>query len=259
MADLKLYKTAKEELKVMLIGLPLVAFGLLMIIEEPYIIRNIIYSNTLGWILTCFFVIAECAILFKIFQRKPSIVISETGILDNRMSQSELKWEQISEVIPIDILDNNLISLATDDTFIFKNNSKKLTAKVKKKVGSNFNIHLDQINIDNIELSNFINRLCKVSAEERRVLIRSSKVKSAIIADIDIKITLLYGLISILLVILALSSNIAFWVIMVLFGISVAIARFRPTNQTVRKYAEIGTWFGISYMALYLWYFYLTT
>lgn len=250
MTEIKLYKTTTKGLKIIGMSLPFVAIGLWMITQEqigttPYI---------MGWICTCFFGLGFPVGLFQTLDRRPQIIITQNGIWDRTTNQDEVKWEQIIEAYPLDIFEQKFISLVTDNSFVFKNKPYKWAAKINEKIGAqNLNLHLGQINIDEIELTNFINRLSKESLEERKKLISAFKVKRTNFSVSDLQKILVYVLISVTLLILTLSSYVAFLIIMGVMGISAFTARWRPDNLTIRKYAGIATWLGVINMILWFW------
>ncbi len=247
MTEIKLYKTTAKGLNIIGMCLPFVAIGLWFITQEPIGTTNYI----MGWVGTCFFGLGIPIGLFQTFDRRPQIIISENGIWDRTTNQDEVKWEQIVEAYPLDIFEQKFISIVTDDTFVFKKKPYKWAEKINKKIGAqNLNLHLGQINIDETELTNFINQLSKENIEERSKLIKSSKFKRINFSVSDFQKILFYIIISLTLLILTLSSFIAFWIVMGLMGISAIIARWRPDNLTIRKYAGIGTWLGLINMVL---------
>lgn len=247
MTEIKLYKTTTKGLKIIGMSLPFIAIGLWMITQEPIGTTSYI----MGWVCTCFFGLGIPVGLFQTFDRRPQIIISENGIWDRTTNQDQVKWEQIIEAYPLDIFEQKFISLVTDDTFVFKKKPYKWAAKINEKIGAqNLNLHLGQINIDEIELTNFINRLSKENIEDRRKLIKAFEVKKNNFSITDLQKILVYVLISILLLLLSLSSFAAFMTIMIVMGVSALTARWRPDNLTVRKYAGIATWLGLVNMVL---------
>lgn len=247
MTEIKLYKTTTKGLKIIGMCLPFIAIGLWFITQEPIGTTNYI----MGWVCTCFFGLGIPIGLFQTFDRRPQIIISENGIWDRTTNQDEVKWEQIIEAYPLDIFEQKFISIVTDDTFIFKKKPYRWAEKINKKIGAqNLNLHLGQINIDEIELTNFINLLRKESIEERRKLIKTFKIKSSNFSVSILQKILVYVLISVTLLILTLSNFVALWIIIGLMGVSAVIARWRPDNLTLRKYAGIATWLGLVNMVL---------
>lgn len=249
MTEIKLYKTTTKGLKIIGMTLPFVAIGIWMITDNPYGSTEYI----MGWVGTSFFGLGLPVGLFQTFDKRPQIVITENGIWDRTTNQDEVKWEQIIEAYPLDIHGQKFISLVTDDTFVLKKKPYKWAAKINEFVGvQNLNLHLGQINIDELELTNFINRLSNKKIEERRKLIRAFEKKEAKSSVSYFQKIVVYVLISLAILFLSLSSFAAFMTIMIVMGISAFIARWRPDNATLRKYAGIATWFGLINMILCL-------
>lgn len=247
MIEIKLQKTTTKGLKIIGMCLPFVAIGLWMIIQEP--VGTTPY--VMGWVCTCFFGLGIPVGLFQTFDSRPQIIITENGIWDRTTNQDEVKWEQIIEAYPLDIFEQKFISLVTDDSFVFKKKPYKWAEKINQEIGAqNLNLHLGQINVDEIELTNFINRISKENIEERRKLITTFKVKRTNFSVSDFQKIFAYALISILLLLLSLSSFTAFMTIMIVMGVSAVIARWRPDNLNVRKHAGIAAWLGLVNMVL---------
>ena len=174
MTEIKLYKTTTKGLKIIGVSLLFVVLGLFLLSDATYGTTNYVMS----WLCICFFGLGILVGLFQTLDRRPQIIISENGIWDRTTNQDEVKWEQIIEAYPLDIFEQKFISLVTDDTYVFKKKSYKWAEKINKEIGAqNLNLHLGQINIDELELTNFINRLSEQKIEERRKAIRTFEIK----------------------------------------------------------------------------------
>ena len=249
MTEIKLYKTTTKGLKIIGMCLPFVVLGLFLLSDATYGTTNYVMS----WLCICFFGLGIPLGLFQTFDRRPQIIITENGIWDRTTNQDEVNWGQIIEAYPLDIFEQKFISLVIDDTFLFKKKPYKWAAKLNKTIGTqNFNLHLGQIDIDEIELTNFINRLSKENLEERRKLIRTFKIKETNFSISDFWKIIVYTLISITLLLLSSSSFVAFMTITIIMGVSALIARWKPDNSTLRKYAGIATWLGFINIVLCL-------
>src|SRR5690606_13693446 len=133
-----------------------------MIMDSPYGSTEYI----MAWLGTCFFGLGLPIGLFQTFDKRPHILITERGVCDRTTNQDEVTWEQIIEAYPLDIYGQKFISLVTDDTFVFKKKPYKWAAKLNEFVGAqNLNLNLGQINIDEIELTSFINQLSQRSID----------------------------------------------------------------------------------------------
>lgn len=249
MTEIKLYKTTTKGLKIIGMTIPFVVIGLWMITDNPSGSTEYI----MGWVGTCFFGLGIPVGLFQTFDKRPQIIINENGIWDRTTNQGEIKWEQIIEAYPLDIAGQKFISLVTDDTFVFTKKLYKWAAKINEEIGAqNLNLSLGQINIDECDLTNLINELSKTERKERKKIIQSFKVDTTIFSISDLQKALLYVLISISLLLLSLTGITAFMTIMIVTGIAAVIARWRPDNLKLRKYAGIITWLGLINMVLCL-------
>lgn len=249
MTEIKLYKTTTKGLKIIAMCLPFLVVGLFLLSDATYGTTNYVMS----WLCVCFFGLGITIGLFHTFDRRPQIIITENGIWDRTTNQEEVKWEQIIEAYPLEIFEEKFISIVTDDTYVFNKKPYKWAEKVNKEIGAqNFNLLLGQININQLELSDFINRLSKLKVEERRKLIRTFEKKETKSSVSYFQKIVVYVLISLAILFLSLSSYAAFMAIMIMMGISAFIARRRPDNATLRKYAGIATWFGLINMVLCL-------
>jgi hypothetical protein len=247
MEEIKLYKTTKRGLKIIGMSIPFVVIGIWMITQEQYGTTNYI----MGWFGTCFFGLGIPIGLFQAFDKRPQIIINENGIWDRTTNQDEIKWEQIIEAYPLDIHEQNFICLVTDDTFVFKKKPYKWAAKINEFVGAqNLNLSLGQINVDVCDLTNLVNELSKSEKKERKNIIQSFKVNTTNFSISDLQ-KVLYVFISIALLLLSLTGITAFMTIMIVMGVAAVIARWRPDNFKLRKYAGIVTWFGVVNMVLF--------
>lgn len=227
--------------------LPFVAIGIWMIMDNLYGSTEYI----MGWFGTCFFGLGLPIGLFQTFDKRPQILITERGVWDRTTNQDEVKWEQIIEAYPLDIYGQKFISLVTGDTFVFKKKPYKWAAKINEFVGAqNLNLNLGQINIDEIELTSFINQLTQQSIDERRKIIKTFKVKRTNFSVSDLQKILIYIFISLIILILTFSSSSAFWIVMGVMGVSALTARWGPDNAIIKKYAGIATWLGFVNMVL---------
>ncbi len=250
MEEIKLYKTTKKGLKIIGLTIPFVVIGIWMITQEPYGTTNYI----IGWVCTCFFGLGFPIGLFQTFDKRPQIIINDNSIWDRTTNQDEIKWEQIIEAYPLDINGQKFISLVTNDTFVFKKKPYKWAAKINEYVGAqNLNLSLGQINIDECDLTNFINELCKASTNERKTLIREFQFKVKIDSPSNSQKYFLYASIAIALLLFSVSSDFGFWTAMISMGIAAIVARWTwgtDRNSKLHKYASLMTYFGCLNMVL---------
>jgi len=249
MAEIKLFKTTKKGLKIIGMTIPFVVIGIWMITQEPYGTTNYI----VGWLCTCFFGLGIPVGLFQTFDKRPQIIINENGIWDRTTKQPEIKWEEIIEAYPLDIAGQKFISLVTVDTYVLTKEPYEWASKINEEIGAQkLNLSLGQINIDECDLTNLINELSKADKRERRKLIQSFKIETKNFSISDLQKALLYTFISISLLLLSLTGIKAFMTIMIVMGVAAVIARWRPDNSILRKYAGIVAWLGLVNMVLCL-------
>lgn len=250
--EIKLHKTTNKGLKLLALTIPFVVIGIWMINKESINTTNYI----MGWICTCFFGLGIPIGLFHIFDKRPQIIINEIGVWDRTTNQEEIKWEQIIEAYPLDIFDQKFISLVTDDSYIFKKKTYKWASKINKAVGAQqLNLQLGQINIDENQLTELINKLCKARKEDRIKIIKEFKHNINAFPKINIHKILLYISISIGLLLLSINSLVAFMTIMIATGIGGLIARwFSGSNNKSKlyEYSKLAAYFGLVNMTMVL-------
>ncbi|MCP9765280.1 STM3941 family protein [Lacihabitans soyangensis] len=169
MTEIKLYKTNWKGLKLIGLAIPFVAVGIFAIRTEQFGT----FDNFMGWVATFFFGLGIPIGIFQVFDKRPQIIINENGIWDRTSKQEEIKWEQIKKAYQINISGQKFISISTDDSFVFKTKQYKWAISLSKAVGAQkLNLHLNQINIDEKKLTEFINEICKIDKPYRANLIR---------------------------------------------------------------------------------------
>ena len=149
--------------------IPFVLIGIWMITREPVGTTNYI----MGWFITCFFGLGIPVGLFQLLDRRPQIIINESGIWDRTTNQDEVKWEQIQGAYPLNIFGQKFISLVVDDTFVFRTKQYKWAAKINERIGAQkLNLHLGQLKIDENELINFLQEMTETQRENRRTIMK---------------------------------------------------------------------------------------
>lgn len=110
--------------------------------------------------------------LINLFDRKPQIIINETGIRDWTTNQDLIKWELIKDAYPVNIYNQKVISLMLDKNFIIKKRKYKWAAAFSKSVGAQeVNILLGQVKFDQILFTVFIKQMSLADGNERKILI----------------------------------------------------------------------------------------
>ncbi|OGX85821.1 hypothetical protein BEN48_14040 [Hymenobacter glacialis] len=145
------------------------AFGIWTIIEKPVGSTDYI----MAWLCICFFGLGIPVGLYQIFDRRPQIIINETGIWDRTTKQDLIKWEQIEDAYPLDIYKQKFVCLDLDDTFEIKKKLYKWAAKINENIGAQkVNLLLSQLKIDEHTMTKFIKTMSKTERENRTAVIR---------------------------------------------------------------------------------------
>jgi hypothetical protein len=255
MTEIKLYKSSWKGIRLIALSLPFVLLGLWMISKE----QKGTFDYIMGWCSVSFFGLGIPLGIFVLFDKRPQIIINENGVFDSTLKQGEIKWEQIIEAYPIDIHNQKFISIVVNDTFEFKERPYKWAEKLNKLVGAQkLNLNLSQIKIDEIKLTELINKIINSEKNERQNHIRIFLSDQKIIPNFELQNYLVYLIILFIMIYVSIDNITAFMSIMILAGLSAIIARwYRGTNNksTVYKYARVMTFLGfITMVALLLIY-----
>lgn len=252
MTEIKLYKSNWKGIKLIALTLPFVIIGIWMISKE----QKGTFDFYMGWFITSFFGLGIPLGIFTLFDKRAQIIVNEIGIFDRTLKQGIIKWEQIIEAYPIDIHDQKFISIVVDETFEFKKRQYKWAEKLNELVGAQkLNLNLSQIKIDENKLSELINKISNSEKNERLNLIRAFSSNQKLLPNFEYQNLAIYFLILVVLVVLSMSSFIAFMSVIILMGISALIARwFRGTNNKTKlyQYAKIMTILGFINMVVLL-------
>jgi hypothetical protein len=168
MYEIKLYKSRWKAIKLLALTLPFVAIGLWMATKNP----NKCTDQIAGWFNVCFFGMGLPIGLFNLFDRRPKIIITETGIWDRSFKQAEIKWEDIESAYPFTVSKQKFIGLTPPEVEEFLDEPDTWVTKINAAIGAQrLNLHLGQISIDQLQLTDFINAMIFAEPEVRRTLI----------------------------------------------------------------------------------------
>ncbi len=153
MKEIKLYKSPWRAIKLILLCSIFVGLGLWGIMTGHM-------PTWVAWLNTGFFGLGYPVGLFHLFDRRPQIVINETGIFDRTTNKDFINWEIIKDAYLIDIHKQKFICLVVDEKYKPSQNKGKLyqqTAKFSEAIGAQeLNISLGQVKIDPEKLTEFI-------------------------------------------------------------------------------------------------------
>ncbi|MBK8851783.1 MAG: hypothetical protein IPN73_16765 [Saprospiraceae bacterium] len=153
MKEIKLYKSPLRAIKLILLSSIFVGFGLWGILTGHM-------PTWLARLNIVFFGLGYPVGLFHLLDRRPQIIINETGIFDRTTNIDFINWEIIQDAYLFDIHKQKFICLVVDEKFIPSQNKSKLyqqTTKFKEVIGAQeLNISLGQVKIDPEKLTEFI-------------------------------------------------------------------------------------------------------
>jgi len=92
MHEIELYKSPWQAIKLILLSSPFIILSLPDILHYSHI-----SPIALDWFCLCFFGLGIPLGLFNLFDRRPEIIINETGIFDRRTSKNFIQWNEIKD------------------------------------------------------------------------------------------------------------------------------------------------------------------
>lgn len=246
MAEIKLYKSSWKAVRLIALTLPFVIIGIWMISKE----QKGTFDYIMGWVCTCFFGMGIPIGIYVLFDQRPQIIISETGVWDRTMKQVEIKWEQIIKTYPTEIHNQKFIAIAVNETFEFKKKQYKWV-KLLNDLNNyqRLNLNISQIKIDETKLSELLNKLIHADKNERPNHIRAFSSNQKLKPNFDFQNYLVHFFILIGLIILTLNYKIAFMPIIILTGISTVIVKWyngTNNNSLLNKYAKKMVYLGFA-------------
>lgn len=151
--EIKLYKSRQRALK-LLLGCSVFVIGGIWLLSKPDTPQWIAWSTIL------FFGLGYPVGLYHLFDRRPQIIISESGIFDRMTHKAFINWELIQDAYLVDVHRQKIICLVVPAEFEpsrQKSASHKVLAEVTKSLGfQELNISLGQISIDETRFVEFI-------------------------------------------------------------------------------------------------------
>ncbi|MCJ8208877.1 hypothetical protein MUY27_04100 [Mucilaginibacter sp. RS28] len=167
--EIKIYRSPWKGFKLMLLCAPFVAFSLYDIIGQKHIEQTL-----LSWSSLLFFGLGIPFGLFLIFDRRPQIIINETGIYDRTAYHDFINWNTIEHAYWNTIYKQPFVCLIIKDEFRHLIKSKKRLQALNPFLGlSEVNIHLGNISgLQQEQLTAFI-----VAMKDAPVVDRSRLLK----------------------------------------------------------------------------------
>lgn len=184
MYEVKFYKSKWKGIKLILLSLPFVLYGIWNLNQG-----NPDTSVWIDWLSISFFGLGIPLGIFNLFDRRPELILNEEGIFDRmaygifnkQTNAGNVKWESINEAYLL-VHKNNYRGLPlSDQKFIClnlkKHDSRKRKSKLAKAFGSgDFDIPLMNLKkLDEQKLIDFIKAMMVADSKTKRNLLQSFK------------------------------------------------------------------------------------
>jgi len=168
--EVKLYKSKWKAIKLLLLACPFIAAS----------VYDLWYNTTmmpdwLSWLSLCFFGLAIPMGLFTFFDRRPQIIINETGIFDRLAYKDFINWNIIDDAYIVSVHGQHFICLIIKDEFKHLIPNKGKLKNLSLAMGfQELNINLGQVNIRDInKFGLFIIAMSKADNSTRNRLLKN--------------------------------------------------------------------------------------
>jgi hypothetical protein len=163
MTEIVIYKSRWRAVKILLLTLPFVAIGAWMASATGIDTSD----RVIGALCILFFSLGIPVSLFHLFDRRPQIIINQTGIWDRSTKQDIINWEAIKYAYIIEIYRQEFIALMLDESFEVKAPKYKWVARVNELVDAQkVNISLGQVKTDSSKMLRFILLMIKPESDK---------------------------------------------------------------------------------------------
>ena len=171
MNEIKLYKSRWKAIRLLLLASPFIA---LAIWDLKY--NTSIMPDWVSWSCLGFFGLGIAVSLFNFFDRKPQIIINETGVFDRTAYKDFINWNIIDHAYWNTSFNQPFVCLIIKDEFKHLIQIKSKLKEVSLAMGySEININLGPIsNIEHEKLTALIINLAKADPAARARLINQS-------------------------------------------------------------------------------------
>lgn len=161
MMEYKIYKSRSKAIKLLAVSSLFVAVGL-------FILQAGKASPAMAWVTIVFFGLGIAMGLFQLLDRRPQIIINETGIFDRTAHNDFINWEIIRDAYIVKVQQETFICLVVPDEFepsTWQSGFKKKMASLSKAIGfQELNISLGNVNVDAERMAEFV--LAMAAAEK---------------------------------------------------------------------------------------------
>lgn len=129
-------------------------------------------SATIGWLAAIFFGMVFLIALFMVFDRRPQLIISESGIRSRANKGAELKWEEINQASSWNIFGQKYVSLKLKPGCVMSQERPFRLSLGPRPVQGSVDLVLNDLKLSPSALVSFIEEMKVSPAVYRRELIR---------------------------------------------------------------------------------------
>jgi hypothetical protein len=175
MMEYKIYKSPWKAIK-LLVGCSLfVAAGIFILTAGKA-------NPAMAWLTIIFFGLGIPLGLFQLLDRRPQIIINETGIFDRTAHKDFINWEIIQDAYIVKVRQETFICLVIPEEFepsAHKSGFKKRMASLSKAIGfQELNISLGNLDVNAERMAQFILTMRSADTVNRQSLIRKKLERS---------------------------------------------------------------------------------
>jgi hypothetical protein len=162
-------------------GIRLILLGSLFVIPSILILlKGAKEDRLICWLAICLFGLVYPVGLSIIIDRRPQIIINETGIFVRNLSDKVINWEIMRKAYIAEINKQAFICLVVDEEYELMHSKGRLyrsVVKINKELGfQELNIWLNNVNVNKEKLLALIQQAIHATPEERKALLGSGKV-----------------------------------------------------------------------------------
>jgi hypothetical protein len=169
--EIKLYKSRWKALLLLAACLAFVVMGI-------FILRDRDASRFGAWCCICFFGMGIPVSLFNMFDRRPQIILNETGVFDRTTFKNVIPWDVIQNAYVLNINQNKFICLIVDKQFEPSRKKGRFMrgfARMGKSLtgAQELNINLSAVSVNAMKLGEFILEMARLAPEARKERVRT--------------------------------------------------------------------------------------
>jgi len=169
MLEIKLYKSQRKAIRLLILSILFVAIGIWLVSTNESNLKH----SIIGILCCCFFSLGVLVAFINLFDKRPQLIINETGIWDRTTKQDIINWEGINDAYPLNIYGQKFISLVLKDNVKIKDIKYKWAYKLTQIVGGQkVNLALGQVKVDPYEILELVNTMARADLSLKRQLLR---------------------------------------------------------------------------------------